>query len=114
MFFGVVWNNEPWPDAASVHRKSDEEIDGVDCYVLTMVTTATTTLWYSKKDLLVRQIERDIDAAKTSAALQAREKEHPGSVPKDLSQIAISNSVLIERHFNIVVNENIPKADFEP
>jgi outer membrane lipoprotein-sorting protein len=117
MFFNLLWDDEPWPSGKSVERKPDETIAGVDCYVLTQAAAASTaTFWIAKKDLFFRQIERQVDGAKTKAAIEAKEKEHPETVPSDIPGRADmpKGSVTVETHFNIAVNQPIPQTDFEP
>jgi outer membrane lipoprotein-sorting protein len=117
VFFNLLWDNEPWPNEKSMERKPDETIAGVDCYVLTQAAAASTaTFWIGKKDFFFRQIERVVNGAKTKAAVEASEKDHPGTVPSGILQQAdtIKDITTVETHFNINVNQPIPQADFEP
>lgn len=117
VFYNILWQDAPWPDPKRVQRKPDQTISGVDCFVLLQPgPTSTATFWIGKKDLFIRQIERDIDGPKTRAAAQAEVQQDPDLAPPAILNL-VNNSpsfVQVESHFNIVVNEPIPDDEFMP
>jgi outer membrane lipoprotein-sorting protein len=96
----------------SATKKSDEKIDGIDCYVLTQSKSGRTeTLWIGKQDFLIRQIENDTSAAVLKAMLEDQAKKHPDM---HLPTAVKGDVKSVQTHENISVNQKFSPADFAP
>src|SRR6266850_6995556 len=75
IFFNMQWGDpgdqlgdSPW----SANRQTDENVGGVDCYVLTgELQGQTKTLWIGKQDFLIRQL-RTVTSAEAMRAMAAK------------------------------------------
>jgi RNA polymerase sigma factor (sigma-70 family) len=93
-------------------READETVAGVDCYVLTgEFGQRKQTVWIGKQDYLVRQIKNITSAEALKKVMEDQRKKHP-ELPLPTSVAGDIQS--IETHSNIVVNQQIPAADFAP
>lgn len=113
-FFSQAWGNRLGAAMQSAKRKPDETIGGVDCYVLTETTNGRTqTLWIGKQDFLIRQFETDTSAAVLKKVLDDAARKNPEKhLPTGATVGGDVKSV--ETHTNIVVNQALAKAVFEP
>lgn len=108
-FFNVPWGDE-FGDALFAHdRLADENVGGVDCYVLsTELQGRTRTLWIGKQDFLIRQI-RTVTSADALQAMMAK------NFNWDLEKVSgIQNFTLTETHANIIVDKPFLRSDFIP
>jgi hypothetical protein len=95
----------------SAKRKSNEKLGDTECYVLTLENGGQSqTFWIGKADFLIHQVESDTSAAALKTALDAAVKQNPGL---RLPSAGAGDVKSVETHSNIVVNQSIPKADFD-
>ena len=112
-FFKMNWGNQFGASMKSAQRKADEQIGDTDCYVLTEDKGGgrTRTLWIGKRDLLIRQIENDTSAAAMKTMLDGEAKKNP-QLRYIRALSPAGDSVSIETHTNISVNQTYSPADF--
>jgi hypothetical protein len=144
VFFNQNWNNVL--NSGNVTLEPAEVVDGVDCYVVSSSKgpasgqgntgrKTTTTVWISKQDYLIRQVQTVIDgmAVKipqvsdavitkilqqenvvvTPEAMAAKRAELQ-NVNKQVEQNAMKSGFdFIQTHRNIVVNQKFSATDFE-
>jgi outer membrane lipoprotein-sorting protein len=92
-------------------RKSDEKIDGVDCYVLTQSASGRTqTLWIGKQDFLIHRVENVISAPNMKASLAEAGRRNPQiRIPPTTVS---GDARLVQTHSKIVVNQKFLPSDF--
>jgi len=111
-FFKLNWGNKLGAAMQTATSKPDEQIDGVDCYVLTHTQAGRTQImWIGKQDFLIRQIENDTSAADLKATIEAQAKLHP---EMQLPTTVGGDVKSVETHRNIVTNPTLTKSDFAP
>jgi hypothetical protein len=108
-FFNIPWGDQ-LGDAWSVHdRLADENVGGVDCYVLsTELQGRTRTLWIGRQDYLIHQVRT------VTSADAMREMLTAASNGNDELISGIQSLTLTETHTNIIVNKPYARADFIP
>jgi outer membrane lipoprotein-sorting protein len=108
-FFHIRWADELNALSGlgfSANRLADENVGGVDCYVITWASQGQTkTLWIGKRDFLVRKIRTSVSAQAMRTAL---EQCDPEIVP------ALGGFTSTETHTNIIVNTQFTQTDFVP
>lgn len=109
IFFNIPWG-DPLGDAWFAHdRLADENVGGVDCYVLsTGLPGRTRTLWIGRPDFLIRQI-RTVTSADVLQEMMAKDFNW------DLEKVSgIQSLTLTEMHTNIIVDKPFLRSDFIP
>jgi hypothetical protein len=91
------------------HRRPDEKVGAVNCYVLSHESLGkTTTLWIGQQDFLIRQIQTAINADAIQATVSQVPNEKPGLA------IFLHDYTCTETHANIVTNAPLAKSNFIP
>jgi hypothetical protein len=109
IFFNLPWG-DPFGDAWFAHdRQTDENVGGVDCYVLNAeLQGQTRTFWIGKQDFLIRQA-RTVTSADVLQEMMAKHFYW------DWEQISgIQNLTMTETHTHIIVNKPFTRSDFIP
>ncbi len=104
-FFNMQWGDQLGGSGFGERRQTDEQVGGVDCYVLIKESQGRTkTLWIGKQDFLIHQIK----TVTSAEAMQAAAKWDP-EIISDLHGFTST-----ETHTNIVVNKQFLRSDFVP
>ena len=106
--------------------QQDEQVDGIDCYVITgKHSTRTYTYWISKKHFLVRQY-RQVSGGKVEDLIkQAIKKRANNITPEEIAKIEkqftesnknVSGNIHTntQTYRNIIINEPISEESFKP
>ena len=141
-FFKQNWGNVLNPARLGVQKQGDEEVNGVDCYVLSSRTgskagqgvVATTTFWIGKLDHLIHQTQTVMESASirlpqfsgtdlrnmlqkenkpvTPEAIAALRTQLETTTKQAQKLMKAGNIIFTQTHENIVVNRKFSPADF--
>jgi hypothetical protein len=108
-FFNLQWRDE-WSGSESGEvRQRDENVGGVDCFVLKSATLGQTkTLWIGKQDFLIHQVQTEM-SAEGMQALAARVTNGNLEIISSLHGL-----VSTETHTHIILNSPFLRSDFVP
>ncbi|HEX5399398.1 MAG TPA: hypothetical protein VFY06_10160, partial [Verrucomicrobiae bacterium] len=107
LFYNLNWGDIlstlKFSSPAELARLKDEPVGGVDCYVLEKADSGMK-VWFGKEDFLIRRYRQFIP--KSVAAEAIKRAGQTNSAPQD--------SINIETHEHVLVNEPLSKAGFLP
>lgn len=110
-FFGLNWPNRPGRSAAGYNRHPDEMVGEVNCHVFAKSSNGRTiTLWIGKKDFLIHQVRTETSAATMKKLLAEAARNNPDRAR--LNTPEPQDTMSIETHSHIVVNQPLQPADF--